>query len=422
LILDCMTKRRVGALMLILGFAGGALLVRDLLVDELPSGVDVRRTGFAIWPQDTVEEARAACSRQGSSASAVATAERFASSFLATKDPAFWDVAVDPPTARVSLQDPSIGSELYFGVALRKLDRCWYVTSVQDRNAEMTEEVTAGYAGPERNRKMWVNIRPDPYSGHQAFRGEIGLGGATRRVDSIGASPDGTAQFTLPVPDAERPSGHFIVSDAESPAEAGFGAPVGSPPTLAGRVLPPTGKRSRRAVGRAARAENDCGFEYWTPGERARATVHAQLGTWPGRLSRRTLKKQPNGDWSVAADGVRATFDFWRVRKGCWLLGRIQPTEGSERVESVSVVNDRFVFDLRWGRAEEAYLEFGFGFHDTYGMVRRIRGPIVVMDDDYPPGVRLGRRRLGHYQVVFYRGGRVVNVEGGALPPLAEWS
>ena len=44
------------------------------------------------------------------------------------------------------------------------------------------------------------------------------------------------------------------------------------------------------------------------------------------------------------------------------------------------------------------------------------------MDDDYPPGVRLGRQRLGHYQVVFYRGGRVVNVEGGALPPLAEWS
>jgi hypothetical protein len=352
--------------------------------------------------------------------SAVATAERFASSFLATEDPAFWDVVVDPPTALVNLQDRSIGSELYFGVALRKLDRCWYVFGVQDRDATMTEEVTAGYAGPERNRKMWVNIQPPTYSGNQEFRGEMGLGGATRRFDSIGASPDGTAQFTLPVPDGERPTGHLIVSDLATPAQYGFGAPVGSPPTLAGRVLPPTGKRSRRAVRRAARAEaeNDCG--------KRRAIVHGQLGDWPGRLSRRILKEQPNGDWSVAADDVRATFDFWRVRKGCWLLGRIQPTEGLERVESVSVVNERIVFDLHWGRAEEAYLEFGFGFHHTSGMVRRIRGPIVVMDDDYPSGypsaVRLGRQRLGRYRVVFYRGGRVVNVEGGALPPLAEWS
>jgi hypothetical protein len=291
----------------------------------------------------------------------------------------------------------------------------------------MTESVTAGYAGPRGKQKMWVNVLPYPlFSRGVPFSGEMELGRATRRVDwtSTKAPRYRSSQFTLPVPASDRPTGHFIVSDslAAARAEAAFGAPVGSLPSLADRVLPPAERRSRRSVLRAARAKDDCGSEDWEPGRHPEATVRAQLDSWPGRPSRLKLSEQPDGDWSVTAEGARPTFDFWRVSKGCWVLGRIQPGGGTERVESVSVTDNRFVFDIQWGGAEEAFLEFGFGSQETRAMVRRIAGPIVVMDDDWPPGVRLGRKRPGHYQVVFYKDGWVVNAEGGALPPLGEWS
>jgi hypothetical protein len=95
-------------------------------------------------------------------------------------------------------------------------------------------------------------------------------------------------------------------------------------------------------------------------------------------------------------------------------------------VETVRIVDDRFVFSFEWGRASEALLMFGFGRQETFGMVSRISGPIIVMDHDTPSGplvtprpeARFKRTEPGYYLAVFYEGDRVIGAEGSALPPL----
>lgn len=126
----------VGLVLLVLGAGTAAILLRDDKDSApLPTRETLRKEGFAVWPQDTVDEATTAClDAEAWQLNPEQTALRFAREVLIYPEP-FVD-AIDPTSNSVryllntrQVQGVFLGSVL----DLKRYDRCWYIVRAESR-------------------------------------------------------------------------------------------------------------------------------------------------------------------------------------------------------------------------------------------------------------------------------------------------
>ncbi len=119
----------LGVLIIGAGIAASVGTLPWSVEGALPSQRQLREEGFAVWPQDTVEEGLEGCAdAEGWRFDADETADRYARDELRYPEPHLRPV--DRESSSVHYGITSDGVDLGSIVHLRKYDRCWFVVSV----------------------------------------------------------------------------------------------------------------------------------------------------------------------------------------------------------------------------------------------------------------------------------------------------
>jgi hypothetical protein len=282
-----------------------------------------------------------------------------------------------------------------------------------------------GYAGRGDSRKAFLNIS---FSSPPPILVDFGYGDTSMRLRELNQdASDPATQLTIPIGDTPPATGayhlsFFQVGKAAQVVESGA---FGAPPDLNDLAIAPAPTERRRSILEVARSEKKCEDAGWWGGHGPKRPIWDLRGLadqeGPGTehdFSIRFLRegsRDPDANWKIQIDTARLLSDFWKVRAGCSILGRVVPLRGEERVETLGVIGGSTYFELKWGRATDIYLDFTFGDRSVDGSASRIADPVVMNDGlrAFPIG------RNGVYEAFFYRGGELINVEAGALPPIA---
>ena len=379
------------------------------------------REEFAVWPVDTIIEAKTECiGGEEWRRSAEETATTFAREVLILERINLGDFRrFDDDEGAISVSE---GRSLWStGLGLREAYGCWYVTGVSYEDDYSSGDPVA-YAGSPPNQVLFLPIGdPAGYTGGPVFvRGTLGSGFNTLDLD-IRIDTGDPARNVMVSAASDLP-GHYMYS-YDSPEDDGSRSvnadTVPPPPDPAASVQVPPPSRIRDMLAEQLRLRNVGGCKRWWLGDEdpVRGALHYLWIAEPrgdGRRSHTDPVRAGKGDLSGTLDGVRVRFDFWRPTKGCSVLGRVTSVGSQpEGVRSVRVDDDAFFFDLDWGRATHASLEYSYGNNLGDHSVPPIRNPLGF--NTYPPRDNTSG---GYYFVTFYNGNRVLAVEGGALPPV----
>ena len=254
---------------------------------------------------------------------------------------------------------------------------------------------------------------------------ELGLGDRVERFTKLLSEEDATTQITIPAPPGSHATGHYhlaLVDDADGMADIPEGGPVGAPPDPRDGARAPAPLDAKQDVLEAARARRRCDDSAFWAGSRPRSVVRhtlalaadeSPLGNQKPGYQPRMIRVRRDGDLVVTADDAKVLFDFWSIRRNCRMLGRIEPLAGQEGVREVRVIDDAFSFDLDRGRATDVWIDFGFFGNTGSGMVSAINDPVI-----FDAGGSFKTGQPGFYEAYFFEGGRLLSIEGGALPPL----
>jgi hypothetical protein len=390
-----------------------------------PSEETVLDKGFAIWPVDTLNEARSECPSplvQSWRHSGKETVRRFAQEMLGVTAPKV--AGPGESDGRIVYEIYGRHVPLFHYAGVRRSGSCWYVTDVMNREGFCCNG-QVGVAGVGANRALFLHIRA--FGGDMPeLIGELGYGGRTARATELDLErSESTIQVSIPT-GAERSSGHHILAITDTPGfPAGLveGFAFGAPVDPSDVVTLPTPEDARDEILAVVREKKECDDRGWYEGYPAYRTVRffrqdaEANGTGDSDYQTDYLRGPRRGDSEVAIDQARVRFDSWRVRKGCWMLGRIAPLRGTERVRSLGVFDSAASLDLEWGRATDVWIGVGFGGATTTLTASPIANPIVTDD-----GQHLNTRRPGSYVVFFYRGKNLINIDGGALPPIESFA
>jgi hypothetical protein len=414
------------SLVLITGPLVERLLVRPRLGGSIPQA-QVLDDGLAIWPADTLEEARAECPSPFLPSwrhSAEDTVARYAQDLLGIDDPRRVESGrVAPPLTYVDIY--AKGIPLYHFATVRRSGPCWYVTGAANRESFCCMGST-GYAGSGAARKLFLHVNAaGNWEGDARLISELGFGDRVERFTKLLSEEDTTTQITIPAPPGSHATGHYhlaLVDDADGMADIPEGGPVGAPPATRDGTRAPDPLDAKQDVLEAARGPRRCDDAAFWAGFSPRSVVRhtlesaaqdSPLGNQKPGYQPRKIRVRHDGDLVVTADDAKVLFDFWSIRRNCLMLGRIQPLSGQEGVREVRVIGDAFAFDLDRGRATDVWIDFGFFGKTGSGMVSPIDDPVI-----FDAGGSFKTDRPGFYETYFFEGGRLISIESGALPPL----
>ena len=408
---------------LILGVAAvGALLAgtwHPLASDggyPIPAGEE-----FAVWPVDTVVEAEDECvGADDWRRSAEETAEHFAREVLRIENLRVGDLReIGKSESTISVfqgKDP-----WGVGINLREAFGCWYVTHADEADDDVSAPPNpVGYSGTPPNRSLFLRVPAPPGNpeGDAFYTGSLGSGSRQTEFEARLRSDDPDRFVTVrAAPDL--PGHYMYISHASSSG----GLPslsvdtVPPPPDPADTLTVPSLPEVRALLRADLRGGRPCN-RLWAGGDEAERAANHHLWISEVRGDGRRSLTGPfaleNGDYRGTLDEVVVEFDFWHPKKGCTALQRVT-TRGDhpEGVRAVEVSEDAFEFDLEWGRATEAQISYGFGWSYLDMTVAPIDDHLAVLAFEKrldPPGF---------YYVTFYRDGRVIAVEGGAVPSVS---
>ena len=418
------------SLVVIMGLLGERYVVRPRLGGSVPRA-QALDDGLAIWPTDTLEEAKAECPSPFIPSwrhSAEDTVAHYAQELLGIDDPRRVESGrVAPPFTYVDIY--AKGVPLYHFATVRRSGPCWYVTSAANRESFCCMGST-GYAGRGAARKLFLHVNAaGNWEEDARLINELGFGDRLERFTKHLSEEDTTTQITIPAPPGSHTTGHYhlaLVDDADGRADIPEGGPVGAPPDLRDGIRAPDPLDAKQDVLEAARTQRRCDDSAFWAGSRPRSVVRytlelaaqeSPLGNQKPGYQPRISQPRRNGDWIVTVDDAKVLFDFWSIRRNCRMLGRIEPLDGQERVREVRVIGDAFSFDLDWGRATDVWMHFGFSENTGRGMVSPIDDPVV-----FDAGGSFETDQPGYYEAYFFEGGRLINIESGALSPLDSFS
>lgn len=206
-----------------------------------PSEEEVARSGFAVWPEDSVEEAQQACNERADDQpwrlSPTETALQFARAKLDHERPEVYEEMSDigPDEARVWLTAPEVFLSNIF--ELRRYDVCWYITRGDEREDAVGASVV--FAEDEGTQKVFLEHWTD---GSTMFE-EVGFG---EHLEQWGPTRSPTRR-SWALPETATEEGHMLAVnwDSRGKVQGGTGVYARSlppPPTIgAGEVVFPVG-------------------------------------------------------------------------------------------------------------------------------------------------------------------------------------
>ena len=400
--------KRVG---LILGVAAVGALVAGLWhplqrPSQYPLPTDRE---FAVWPVDTIVEAEGECAEGDDwRHSLEETAYRFADEVLDAEEIEVTDARSlnhDEGATSVTSKGDPLGTSV-FG---RQAFGCWYVTGVSAREDFSSGDPTF-YAGAPPEQVLGFRMRMLTVPQESRVTGSLGSGLRSIPLDLSLEAGSPPPQVTIPA-DPELP-GHYLY--------IGYGYPeadtVPPPPDPATGVEVPGFSAVQALLRQSLEEEINCARLWAGNDEPDRATLHhlwlAEV-RGDGNRSHSEPVSIGHGDYLGRIDGVSIEFDFWRPDDRCAALARVT-TRGdqTEEVRSVRLTESAFFLELDWGRATEAEITYGFGNDELDIVVNPVRNPLILS------AYESRRPEPGFYFVTFYENGRVIAVEGGAVPPV----
>jgi hypothetical protein len=389
-----------------------------------PSDEAIRKHGFAVWPEDTVGEARAACEERADDEpwrrSAIDTAVTLGRERLGYDGV---EVMAEHTTVRdvratVWLLDPGIflPNILY----LRKSGDCWFVTGVDPREGDQPSiAFSHGRDGTTMHIEAPVFV-------------EAGFGGQIERTSLHPGRP-----FAWSLPGPVFSEGHYLTVGYDRKRHG---------ETVAARALPPPPRPRTGTVVLPRRpgpiwedivARDDrraCHFQFWAMSS-PRRTINDLLdwffdkampsGPYPDvlRVGRRgmiggrvELIKRSDVRWTLIVDGTRYEVLLDRVFPNCWPVRSITARGRPEILRRVWADTGGVTMDVRWGSARRGEFSLDFGGaagSQALGYLHRIPTPITFYVHGEHP-----RDQPGYVSAILFRNGRIVNAQALRLPPL----
>ena len=339
----------IGLSLLVLLGAVVVVLLRNEDSGPLPSAKELRTNGFAVWPEDTLDEGMEACQDAESwRLDPQETAFRFTREVLKYPDPGLNTGPIGDEESPNKIRY-IIGSKGVRGVFLgsvidvRKYDRCWFVVHLEPREGGGLPSIGALYSGEDLRlvmRLVWPDVR-------------IGFGSWEKKVEGE------RGQIVLDVPDLEEANatGHVM-------ALAPFRQVLdGSASPLPGIPDPASGEVTDVPLREVSQTPRICGDDpYRHPNSAIEDLYTFTLRSPVGRRDDRITFPRGEGAkplsrhrWLLRVDGIELEARIPELRGGCRRVLSID--DGGPRIlRSIRVSGDHFTFELDWRKATSAEL------------------------------------------------------------------
>jgi hypothetical protein len=362
----------LSVLLLLGGVAAAALLLSNGDRAPLPSEDQLRTSGFAVWPEDTVAEGLDACRKaEPWRLDPSTTALRFVREVLRYPEPYLNDMGVTPTKVRYLIGTRGVrGVFLGSVVDLVKHDRCWFVVEVQPR--EEGWPATVSFVDRSGGPHLVIKSTGE--------RTEVGYGSWQQSVvgreqvllDLQGVEPDAT--------------GHVISLVCGRVCDA-------SAWTLGYVPEPATTEVAPLDIEELTHTPGICriGFHSQLKAlvELYAMTVEKPTGVHNGKpmvgnvmvkglhhLHRVGIKPLGGNRWSLTAEGADLEARVIPVNR-CWSITSIDDTE-RDLLRSLHVDDESITFDLRWGGATSAIVTLSNRSGAGRWHFQRLSGPITL--------------------------------------------
>ena len=398
-----------------------------------PSSDEVAHFGFAVWPEDTVQEAQQACADHADDQpwrlSPTETALQFARVKLDHEEPevAEEQTEIGPDEARVWLMAPEVSLSNIF--ELRRHDVCWYIT----RGDEREDSVGASVVFARKNGDKRVYLE----NSHDSSLGELGFGEHARQWGPAGNE----TRRSWALPQTADREGHVLVVDWDSKGdlqggEGVYARPLPPPPRIGEgeKVFPVRERFSWDELPKEDR-KRSCRLSSTTE-PRPRRVLNYMLewvfsrampsGPYPdvfrtgphGWIGDRVrVDRMGRGKWRVEIDDVRYGVVVIKGAEECWALKKWVPLDKKRPLEEAFFAESSATIDFRWGRAKNSSVSVGYGSELNFAGLRDYVASRVAFYrynyEDWDPGVPVA----GRVMVIQTRQGRYVNAYSRLLPP-----
>ena len=363
----------LSVLLLLGGVAAAALLLRNGDRAPLPSEDELRTSGFAVWPEDTVAEGMDACRKAESwRLDPSMTALRFAREVLRYPEPSLSVNGEITTKVRFFVRTRGVGGGVFLGsvVDLVKHDRCWFVVDVEPREDAWSNTVSFVYrsGGPHLVIKT------------TGERTEVGYGSWQQSVV-------GREQVLLDLQGVESDATGHVISLFCGRVCAASAWTLGFVPEPATTEVAPLDIEELTHTPGVCRM----GFHSQLKAlvELYSMTAEKFTGVHNGKpmvgnvkvkglhhLHRVGIKSLGGSRWSLTAEGADLESRVVPVNR-CWSITSIDDTE-RDVLRSLHVDDESLTFDLRWGGATSATVTLGNRRGAGRWQFQRLSGPITV--------------------------------------------
>lgn len=363
----------VGGCVLILIAAGAVTVLRNGQEAPLPSENELRTSGFAVWPEDTVEEGVEACEdAEAWRLDPQEAAFQFAREVLRYPEPALNTHPIgdeEGPRNQVRYLVDSGGLRgVFLGsvIDVKKYGRCWYVIHLEPREEGFLPPIAYAHRGDDTQLVLNTN----------GVDTQIGYGTWERNVT---AKED---QVVLDLPDLPRDAtGHLMSLGSYQQVRGGSAARLGfvpDPATVPTRhlemddIVTAPGICRRDAVyrhpGPALYALFNFTFDSGIDGMRGR-----RVQFLPGFGARRIGPDR----WVLDVGRARLQARISRLKSGCWRV--LSFSDGGSRIlRSLHVEPDRLTLELDWTDATSATFTVSTSRGVSSSTFDKFSGPLTV--------------------------------------------
>ena len=382
-----MSGRKLLVGVLIAALFGAALAVVVFRDDRdsspFPTDADIARHGFAVWPVDTPEEARAECDGAPEwRRDAQEVVLRFASDVLGYPAPGVGDdLNTQADVFRALINSRGVkGVFLGSVVEVTRFGACWYVTEGQPREGGSGINVVT----TDEGTKLVV---PVACCGQVV---EVGWGDWVERLESKKRK-----EVVLDIPDeAKGAPGHFLITsfdkDGVSEGVSAFPLAALPEPSDSGALRPlDLGRHPKdKSLCRMAWARRDKQEQIMRDLERIFSGGLALTRGYLRFESSSIRRLGSDFEWRLGFDASDLRLSFSRADGRCWVIRSIVP-RGPRIIRSIAADERSFTFDLDLARADKVLLYFGVGGEvssSSIGADVVFRGPFTVeRGTDVPP-------------------------------------
>jgi hypothetical protein len=382
--------------LVLLGAAAAATVLSNDPTAPWPSEDELRTAGFAVWPQDTVEEAERSCEQADAwQLDPEQTALRFVQEVFAYPEEELRASAITEPVSENEKQFlvTADGEDLGSSVFVTKYGACWFVVRAEPREGAFFPSI--GYS---RNATRLI-----VYTG--GVPAHVGYGRTDVDI------PSDQDQSVIDISEEPPTTGHVV--------SAGTAYPFGN--SIVAIATDPFREMTDEQV---TATKGVCDHE-----ESFRNAHLALEDLLTFDLSRRvvsassrdlvlaggdTVRKRRDDRWAIKLGAVQLTAHAQAIKPGCWRVIAIDDDRPSSALTSLRAIRDTAAFRVRWGKATSADVTLSSARGSQQWTFGRFKRPISVWTFE---DKSLGPKGPFEVTVVLRDGKRIVEAERAWYAP-----